>query len=72
MKTPDTPTVEIGDLVVVEEHRVGEGRRIGEILEVLGAAGHVHYRVRWDDDRESIFYPSNDATVQPATHRRPA
>jgi rRNA processing protein Gar1 len=70
VKTPDTATVEIGDLVVVEEHRVGEGRRIGEILEVLGTTGHEHYRVRWDDDRESIFYPSNDAIIQPARHRK--
>jgi hypothetical protein len=50
--------------VVVEGHRLGEARRIGEILEVLGEAGHEHYRVRWDDDHESVFYPSSDATIQ--------
>ena len=55
-----------GDVVVVEGHHVGESRRMGEILEVLGEPGHEHFRVRWDDDRESVFYPSNDATV----HRR--
>jgi hypothetical protein len=27
----------------------GSARRIGEILELLGEAGHEHYRVRWDD-----------------------
>ena len=42
---------------------------IGEILEVLGKAGHEHYRVRWDDDHESVFYPSNDATIQHVEHR---
>ena len=62
----DTATARAGDLIVIHEHRVGESRRIGEILEVLGEAGHTHYRVRWDDDRETIFYPSNDAVIQPA------
>ena len=32
------------------------------------SADHVHFRVRWDDDRESIFYPGSDATVR--VHRR--
>jgi hypothetical protein len=31
---------------------------------VLGEAGHEHYRVRWDDDHESVFYPSSDSTIQ--------
>ena len=56
----------VGDLVVVEGRRVGQGRRIGEILEVLGESGHEHYRVRWDTERESVFYPSNDSTIQKA------
>ena len=55
-----------GDLVIVEGHHVGESRRIGEILEVIGEAGHEHYRVRWDDGRETVFYPSSDATIKPA------
>jgi hypothetical protein len=55
-----------GDLVIVEGHRVGESRRVGEIIEVLGEPGHEHYRVRWDDGRETVFYPSSDAIVQPA------
>jgi hypothetical protein len=60
----------VGDLVVVEGRRVGQGRRIGEILEVLGESGHEHYRVRWDADRESVFYPSSDATIQRAKPTR--
>jgi hypothetical protein len=60
----------VGDLVVVEGHRVGQGRRIGEILEVLGEPGHEHYCVRWDADRESVFYPSSDATIQHAKQRK--
>lgn len=69
MKAESSAAVRVGDLVVIHEHHVGESRRIGKILEVLGEPGHRHYRVRWDDDRETIFYPSNDAVIQPA---RPA
>jgi hypothetical protein len=59
----------VGDVVVVEGHRIGEGRRIGEILEVLGEPGHEHYRVRWDDEHESVFYPSSDAVIQHSKQR---
>ena len=61
---------QVGDLVIVEGHRIGEARRIGEILEVLGEAGHQHYRVRWNDDHESVFYPSSDSTIQKAEPRK--
>jgi hypothetical protein len=57
-----------GDIVLVHGHRVGETARKGEILEVLGEP--EHYRVRWEDGRESVFYPSSDTTVQPGTRRR--
>ena len=59
----------VGDMVVVEGHRVGEGRRVGEILEVLGEPGHEHYRVRWEDGHESVFYPSSDAIIKHARRR---
>ena len=61
---------EIGDLVVIAGHRVGEGERTGEILEVLGEPSHEHYRVRWDDGHESIYYPGNDAIIRPARYRK--
>jgi hypothetical protein len=54
-----------GDLVVVAGHRVGEHERTGEILAVLGEAGHERYRVRWQDGHESVFRPSSDATIRP-------
>ena len=60
----------VGDLVVVEGRRVSQGRRIGEILEVLGEPGREHYCVRWDADRESVFYPSSDSTIQKAEPRK--
>jgi hypothetical protein len=36
---------------------------------VLGAPGHEHYRVHWDDDHESVFYPSSDAVIQHSKRR---
>ena len=56
--------VQVGDLVVVHGHRLGESGRTGEILEVLGAAEHEHYRVQWEDGRESIFTPGSDAVIR--------
>ena len=51
-------TGNVGDRVVVESERVGQAAREGEIVEVLGSASEVHYRVRWQDGHESIFFPS--------------
>ena len=57
-----------GDLIQIHGHRVGEARRIGEILEILGTGEHEHYRVRWEDGREAIFYPGLDARIQHVEH----
>ena len=59
----------VGDLVVVSGHHVGESERLGEILAVLGEGERPHYRVRWEDGRETIFYPGNDALIRPKSHR---
>lgn len=53
-----------GDLVVIDGHRVGEGRRIGEILDVVRGEGSEHYRVLWEDGHESVLYPSSDVSVK--------
>lgn len=53
-----------GDWVLVHGHALGEPSRAGLILEVLGEPGHEHYRVRWDEEHESIFYPGSDATIR--------
>jgi hypothetical protein len=53
-----------GDVIVVDGHRIGEGRRTGRILEVLRGPGHEHYRVRWEDGHESLVYPSSDTVVK--------
>lgn len=54
-----------GDVVEITGHRVGETGRTGEILEVIGAPGQMHFRVRWEDGHENVFYPSSDAVVRP-------
>jgi len=57
-----------GDVIVVEGHQVGAGRRIGEIVEALDRAGSVRFRVRWDDGHETLFYPHDgDATIRRRT-----
>lgn len=61
-----TPVPKPGDVVEIQGHRVGETARSGEILEVIGGPGHLHFRVRWEDGRESLFFPSNDAIVRPS------
>ena len=53
-------------MIEIHAHSLGEKPRTGEILEVLGEPTHEHYRVRWDDGHESIFYPSSDTTIRQA------
>ncbi len=61
----------VGDVVEVSGRRVGDPGRLGEIVEVLGMAGHPHYLVRWEDEHESIFYPGEGTTIHTGRkHRR--
>ena len=53
----------IGDRVSLESERTGQPPREGEILEVLGAGEGLHYRVRWKDGHESIFFPGAGSTT---------
>lgn len=69
------PTIDIrsgttGDLIVISAHHTGAHERFGEILEVIGEADHPHYRVRWEDDTESIFYPGSDASIRRSHTRK--
>jgi hypothetical protein len=56
-------TARIGDVIAVHPHHLHEAERTGEILEVIDDPGREHFRIRWDDGRESLFYPGSDATV---------
>ena len=59
----------VGDEVAVDGPRTGDLRREGEILEILSTGGVVHYRVRWDDGNETIFYPASHAPMSSAFAR---
>lgn len=56
-----------GDVVVVHGHTTGDPGRTGVIMEVLGSGEHEHFRVRWDEEHESLYWPGSDATVRPST-----
>lgn len=59
-----------GDVVVVHGHTTGDPGRTGVILDVLDrASDHEHYRVRWDEEHVSLFWPGSDATVRPGSRR---
>jgi len=57
----------VGDLVEVVGHRVGDAARYGEILEVLGEPTHPHFRVRWEDGRDSLLYAGSDIVISRPT-----
>jgi len=43
--------------------RPGMPPRRGQVLEVLGQTGHEHYRVRWDEQHESVFFPTEGVRI---------
>ena len=53
----------VGELGIPYEHK-DYAPRSAEILEVLGEPGHEHFRVRWEDGHESIFFPGEDAVIR--------
>jgi hypothetical protein len=63
VSTPKTTTAaHVGDWI--EAHGLhGQPSRHGQILELLGHDQHEHYRVRWDEQHESIVYPADGITV---------
>jgi hypothetical protein len=50
----------IGDWVVIDG-LPGVPGRFGQVREVLGGSGHEHYRIRWDEEHESLHYPADGA-----------
>jgi len=70
-ETTSKVTAHAGDWL--EAHGIhGEPARRGEIVEVLGAPGHEHFRVRWDEQHESIVYPADGVSVIPHGHVKAA
>ncbi len=54
-----------GDTIVVETSTLDTPRRSCEVVEVIGTGEREHYRVRWQDGHESIYFPGPDARVLP-------
>lgn len=63
VRTVDGVAATAGDRIEITGHSVHDAPRSAEILEVLGEAGHEHFRVRWEDGHESIFFPGEDAFI---------
>jgi hypothetical protein len=55
-----------GDQIVIETATLDTRRRRGEVVEVIGQGEQEHYRVRWQDGHESVYFPGPDARVLPA------
>ena len=58
---------QVGDHIVIETATLDVPRRHGEVLEVIGGSDREHYRVRWQDGHESIYFPGPDARVTPSS-----
>jgi hypothetical protein len=68
--TVTTSAARVGDFIEVNG-LPGRPAKRGQIVEVLGAGEHVHFRVRWDEEHESLLYPTDGATiVHPAAHAK--
>ncbi len=61
---PVTAKARVGDWIETRG-LPGQSSRRGQVVELLGAAGHEHYRVRWDERHESIVYPADGVIVIP-------
>jgi hypothetical protein len=56
---------QVGDMIVLQAHKVGTPDRKGEVLEVHGTDGEPPWVVRWDDNgHASTFFPGTDCIVQ--------
>ena len=50
----------VGDEIVIDSAEIGHLPRKGEVIEVLSRGLETeHYRVRWDDGHESVFFPGS-------------
>ncbi|HET6258458.1 DUF1918 domain-containing protein [Pseudonocardia sp.] len=54
-----------GDQIVIETTTLDTPPRRGVVVEVIGDGEREHYRVRWQDGHESVYFPGPDARVVP-------
>lgn len=55
---------QVGDWVEVRGIK-GQPARRGQITELLGRDRHERYRVRWDEQHQSILYPADGVVIIP-------
>jgi hypothetical protein len=65
----DPGSARLGDWLELEG-AAGYSSRRGQIVEILGRPGHVHFRVRWDEEHESIVYPAEHGAIVHHASRR--
>jgi Domain of unknown function (DUF1918) len=63
---------EVGDELTIRGRHQGDEERRGKIVEIHGQDGSPPYRVRWRNDRESIFFPTSGAVVEHHPAGKPA
>lgn len=61
--------VAAGDVIEVKGLPGAPPRR-GVVLGVVGRGAHEHYRVRWDEEHESLFFPGDGEGVHVHPRRR--
>ena len=57
------PLARPGDVLEVRGVADAPPRR-GVILAVVGEGPHLHYHVRWDERRESLFFPGDGRGIR--------
>jgi len=53
-----------GDTLTVKATHQGEADRHGKIIEVHGKDGEPPFLVRWQDEKESLFFPAAATVVE--------
>jgi len=56
--------MKVGDRIAVGSAHVGDTQRTGAILEIIEADGRFHYRIRWSDGHESLFFPASGIPIR--------
>jgi hypothetical protein len=62
----------VGDRLHVHGNTVGQPDKIGEIVEIRGAAGSPPYQVQFEDGHTCLVFPGPDAVVEPMAKARSA
>jgi signal recognition particle receptor subunit beta len=69
-KTVKGKPARAGDEIIVAGHAVGVPGKTGTIVEVVGEPGHERFRVHWEDGRETILSPGDDALIRRPRRQR--